>query len=194
MCRVDHAGAANARPRRGLRPFRPCARFARSSDSAVGSLKCSPVSKRSSKSPVRAAAAASMGASVRPSAFGCGCCSDAARGGCATSAYCASAGARESRSWCPSGPGPACPRRAGLFAELASRTERRQPASGPSPPARPKPCNAGLFLYWLAAWHRMSGPLPMCSRRRMCGAGAARAAYCRSGSSRRRLKSPHACD
>lgn len=58
MCRVDHAGAANARPRRGLRPFCPYARSARSSDSAVGSLKCSPVSKRSSKSPVRAAAAA----------------------------------------------------------------------------------------------------------------------------------------
>ena len=155
MCRVDHAGAANARPRRGLRPFRPCARFARSSDSAVGSLKCSPVSKRSSKSPVRAAAAASMGASVRPSAFGCGCCSDAARGGLrhvSILRICRSTGIAlmvpiRARAGMPTARRPVC--RAGLAHRAPSACKRPEPSSA----AQALQCGAFLVLAGRLAPH-----------------------------------------
>lgn len=197
MCRVDHAGAAKARPRRGLRPFCPfCpyARSARSSDSAVGSLKCSPVSKRSSKSPVRAAAAASMGASVRPSALWCGCCSDAARG----------AAPRQDIAHLPEHGN-----RAHGAQQGQGRHAHGAPACLPSWPRSPSAAR-------LQAAQALQGGPSLAMRgfsctgwplgtavgvRCPCAADAACAVLARHGlptaavgSSGRRLKSPHACD
>lgn len=194
MCRVDHAGAANAWPRRGLRPFRPCARFARSSDSAVGSLKCSPVQSAARSPRCVPQRRPAWGHRCGPRHLGAGAV-QTPRGGLrhvSILRICRSTGIAlmvptRARAGMPTARRPVC--RAGLAHRAPSACKRPEPSSA----AQALQCG-GLFLYWLAAWHSMSGPLPMCSRRRMCGAGAARAAYCRSGSSRRRLKSPHACD
>jgi hypothetical protein len=51
------------------------------------------------------------------------------------------------------------PTRARAGMPTARRPVCRAGLAHRAPPAckRPQPCNAGLFFYWLTAWHRMSG-------------------------------------